>query len=43
VGDVCRSEIGRTVTEADSLLFTALTHNTNELHPEAASERGLTV
>jgi acyl dehydratase len=32
VGDVYRSAIGRTVTEADNLLFTTLTHNTNELH-----------
>jgi acyl dehydratase len=32
VGDVYRSEIGRTVTEADNLLFTTLTMNTNELH-----------
>jgi itaconyl-CoA hydratase len=32
VGDVYRSEIGRTVTETDNLLFTTLTHNTNELH-----------
>ena len=32
VGDVYRSEIGRTVTEADNLLCTTLTHNTNELH-----------
>jgi itaconyl-CoA hydratase len=32
VGDVYRSEFGRTVTEADNLLFTMLTMNTNELH-----------
>jgi acyl dehydratase len=32
VGDVYRSAVGRTVTETDNLLFTALTHNTNELH-----------
>jgi itaconyl-CoA hydratase len=32
VGDVYRSQVGRTVTEADNLLFTMLTMNTNELH-----------
>jgi itaconyl-CoA hydratase len=32
VGDVYRSSIGRTVTETDNLLFTALAMNTNELH-----------
>jgi acyl dehydratase len=32
VGDVYRSEVGRTVTETDNLLFTMLTLNTNELH-----------
>ena len=32
VGDVYRSEIGRTVTETDNLLFTMLSLNTNELH-----------
>ena len=32
VGDVYRSAIGRTVTETDNLLFTALAMNTNELH-----------
>ena len=32
VGDVYRSEVGRTVTESDNLLFTMLTLNTNELH-----------
>ena len=31
-GDVYRSEVGRTVTETDNLLFTMLTLNTNELH-----------
>ena len=40
VGDVYRSAIGRTVTETDNLLFTALTMNTNELHfnEEAAKQ-----
>jgi acyl dehydratase len=32
VGDVYRSQIGRTVTETDNLLFTTLAMNTNELH-----------
>lgn len=32
VGDRYRSSIGRTVTETDNLLFTALAMNTNELH-----------
>ena len=32
VGDVYRSAVARTVTEADNLLFTMLAMNTNELH-----------
>ena len=36
VGDVYRSRFGRTVTEADNLLFTTLTMNTNQLHFSAA-------
>ena len=32
VGDTYRSEIARTVTETDNLLFTMLAMNTNELH-----------
>lgn len=32
VGDVYRSEVARTVTETDNLLFTMLSMNTNELH-----------
>jgi itaconyl-CoA hydratase len=32
VGDLYRSAVGRTVTEADNLLFTMLAMNTNELH-----------
>ena len=32
VGDVYRSEVARTVTETDNLLFTMLAMNTNELH-----------
>ena len=36
VGDVYRSRFGRTVTETDNLLFTALTLNTNQLHFSSA-------
>lgn len=32
VGDLYRSALGRTVTEADNLWFTLLTLNTNQLH-----------
>jgi acyl dehydratase len=32
VSDVYRSQVGRTVTETDNLLFTMLSLNTNELH-----------
>ena len=32
VGDLYRSELARTVTETDNLLFTMLAMNTNELH-----------
>jgi acyl dehydratase len=35
VGDLYRSRYGRTVTEADNLLFTGLTLNTNPLHFDA--------
>ena len=40
VGDVYRSQVGRSVTETDNLLFTMLSLNTNELHfnEEAAKE-----
>ena len=31
-GDVYRSQIGRTVLDADNVWFTALTHNTNQVH-----------
>jgi itaconyl-CoA hydratase len=31
-GDRSRSRIGRTITEADNVWFTALTMNTNEIH-----------
>ena len=36
VGDVFRSRFGRTVTEYDNLIFTALTHNTNSVHFDRA-------
>ncbi len=32
VGDVYRSRIGRTITDADNVWFTALTMNTNQIH-----------
>jgi itaconyl-CoA hydratase len=32
VGDVYTSRVGRTVTEADNVWFTCLTHNTNQMH-----------
>jgi acyl dehydratase len=32
VGDRFRSRIGRTITEADNVWFTCLTHNTNQIH-----------
>jgi itaconyl-CoA hydratase len=42
VGDIYRSRLGRTVTEADNIWFTCLTLNTNQIHfntPYAASTR----
>ena len=40
VGDVFPSRFGRTVTEYDNILFTALTHNTNSIHfDQAHAER----
>ena len=35
-GDRFRSRIGRTITEADNVWFSALTMNTNEIHFNAA-------
>lgn len=32
VGDVYRSRIGRTITQADNIWFTLLTNNTNQVH-----------
>jgi itaconyl-CoA hydratase len=32
VGDVYRSRLGRTITEADNISFTLLTNNTNQVH-----------
>jgi itaconyl-CoA hydratase len=32
IGDVFRSRIGRTITEADNVWFTCLTMNTNQIH-----------
>jgi itaconyl-CoA hydratase len=34
-GDVHRSAIGRTITQADNIHFTLLTNNTNEIHLNA--------
>ena len=42
VGDLFRSRLGRTVTEADNVWFTCLTMNTNQIHfnvPYAARTR----
>jgi itaconyl-CoA hydratase len=36
VGDVFPSRFGRTVSEYDNILFTALTHNTNSIHFDKA-------
>ena len=36
VGDVFPSRFGRTVSEYDNILFTALTHNTNSIHFDRA-------
>lgn len=43
VGDVYRSRVGRTVSEADNVWFTLLTNNTNQLHynREAAEAAGM--
>jgi itaconyl-CoA hydratase len=32
VGDVYRSRLGRTITQADNIQFTLLTNNTNQIH-----------
>jgi itaconyl-CoA hydratase len=32
VGQVFRSRLGRTITDADNIWLTALTHNTNQVH-----------
>lgn len=32
VGDIFRSRLGRTISETDNVWFTALTHNTNQIH-----------
>ena len=36
VGRATRSRLGRTITDADNVWFSALTHNTNPLHLDAA-------
>ena len=32
VGDVYRSRLGRTITDADNILFTLMSNNTNQIH-----------
>lgn len=32
VGDIYRSRLGRTITQADNIWFTLLTNNTNQIH-----------
>jgi len=43
VGDVYRSRVGRTVSEADNVWFTLITNNTNQLHynRQAAKAAGM--
>lgn len=43
VGDIYRSRVGRTVSEADNTWFTLLTNNTNQLHynRQAAQAAGM--
>lgn len=40
VGDVCRSRLGRTISEADNTWFTCLTMNTNQVHFNAEFAAG---
>jgi len=40
VGDVYRSRVGRTVSQADNTWFTLLTHNTNQIHFNAHYSAG---
>lgn len=39
VGDVYRSRIGRTITDADNVLFTLMSNNTNRIHFNAEYAR----
>lgn len=39
VGDVYRSRIGRTITDADNVLFTLMSNNTNQIHFNAEYAR----
>ena len=32
IGDVYRSRVGRTISQADNTWFSLLTHNTNQIH-----------
>jgi itaconyl-CoA hydratase len=40
VGDIHRSQIARTVLDADNVWFTCLTHNTNQVHFNVEYARG---
>jgi len=40
VGDVYRSRVGRTISQADNTWFTLLTHNTNQIHFNAHYSAG---
>jgi len=39
VGDVYRSRLGRTITDADNILFTLMSNNTNQIHFNAEYAR----
>jgi len=39
VGDVYRSRLGRTITDADNMLFTLMSNNTNQIHFNAEYAR----
>jgi itaconyl-CoA hydratase len=39
VGDVYRSRLGRTITDADNIIFTLLSNNTNQIHFNAEYAR----
>lgn len=39
VGDIYRSRLGRTITDADNMLFTLMSNNTNQIHFNAEYAR----